>query len=70
VLLESGRIVASAAPQEFLRLDHPKSRFRASLDMIRSFRMNPQSDAWTFFAEHRDEIFSATVDHLTLVVIA
>jgi len=32
--------------------------------------MNPQSDAWTFFAEHRDEIFSATVDHLTLVVIA
>jgi osmoprotectant transport system permease protein len=25
---------------------------------------------WTFFAEHRDEIFSATLDHLALVVIA
>jgi len=24
VLLESGRIVASATPQEFLRLDHPE----------------------------------------------
>jgi osmoprotectant transport system permease protein len=32
--------------------------------------MNPQSGAWTFFAEHRDEIFSATLDHLALVVIA
>ena len=25
---------------------------------------------WTFFAEHRAEILSATLDHLTLVVIA
>ena len=25
---------------------------------------------WTFFSEHRAEIFSATLDHLTLVVIA
>ena len=32
VLLETGRIVASAAPQEFLRLDHPEVRaFTASL---------------------------------------
>jgi osmoprotectant transport system permease protein len=32
--------------------------------------MNTQSRAWTFFAEHRDEIFGATLDHLGLVVIA
>jgi osmoprotectant transport system permease protein len=32
--------------------------------------MNAQSGAWTFFSEHRDEIFNATLDHLTLVVIA
>jgi len=25
---------------------------------------------WSFFSEHRDEIFGATLDHLTLVVIA
>jgi osmoprotectant transport system ATP-binding protein len=32
VLLEAGRIVASAAPQEFLRLDHPEVRaFTSSL---------------------------------------
>src|SRR4029077_10064269 len=32
VLLESGHIVASATPQEFLRLDHPEVRaFTASL---------------------------------------
>ena len=34
VLLEAGRIVASAAPQEFLRLDHPEVRtFTASLGL-------------------------------------
>jgi osmoprotectant transport system ATP-binding protein len=34
VLLEAGRIVASATPQEFLRLDHPEVHaFVASLDM-------------------------------------
>jgi osmoprotectant transport system ATP-binding protein len=34
VLLEKGRIVASASPQEFLRLDHPEVHaFAASLDM-------------------------------------
>jgi osmoprotectant transport system ATP-binding protein len=34
VLLESGRIVASAAPQEFLRLDHPEVRaFTSSLSV-------------------------------------
>src|SRR5258706_192628 len=32
--------------------------------------MNPQSGAWTFFAEHRDEILGATLDHLALVLIA
>ena len=32
--------------------------------------MNAQSGAWTFFLEHRGEIFSATIDHLTLVVVA
>jgi osmoprotectant transport system ATP-binding protein len=33
ILLESGRIVASASPQEFLQLDHPEVRaFTASLD--------------------------------------
>jgi len=35
VLLEAGRIVASAAPQEFLRLDHPEVRaFASSLNMM------------------------------------
>jgi osmoprotectant transport system ATP-binding protein len=34
VLLETGRIVASATPQEFLHLDHPEVRaFTSSLDM-------------------------------------
>ena len=34
VLLQAGRIVASAPPQEFLRLDHPEVHaFAASLDM-------------------------------------
>src|SRR5260221_4661280 len=34
VLLEAGRIVANAAPQEFLRLDHPEVRaFTSSLDV-------------------------------------
>jgi len=34
VLLEAGRIVANAAPQEFLRLDHPEVRaFTSSLAM-------------------------------------
>ncbi len=34
VLLQSGRIVATATPQEFLRLDHPEVRaFTASLDV-------------------------------------
>jgi osmoprotectant transport system ATP-binding protein len=33
VLLESGRIVASAKPEEFLRIDHPEVRaFAATLD--------------------------------------
>jgi len=33
-LLEAGRIVASATPQEFLRLDHPEVRaFTSSLAM-------------------------------------
>jgi osmoprotectant transport system ATP-binding protein len=35
VLLEAGRIVASAAPQEFLHLDHPEVRaFTASLSLF------------------------------------
>jgi osmoprotectant transport system ATP-binding protein len=34
VLLESGRIVADASPQEFLRLDHPEVRaFTSSLTL-------------------------------------
>jgi osmoprotectant transport system ATP-binding protein len=34
ILLEAGRIVASASPQEFLRLDHPEVRaFTASLSV-------------------------------------
>ena len=32
--------------------------------------MNATSSYWSFFAEHRAEILSATVDHLILVVIA
>ena len=32
--------------------------------------MNATSSYWSFFAEHRAEILSATVDHLMLVVIA
>ena len=32
--------------------------------------MSAQMTIWSFFAEHRDEIFGATLDHLTLVVIA
>ena len=35
VLLEAGRIVANATPQEFLRLDHPEVRaFRSSLNAM------------------------------------
>jgi osmoprotectant transport system ATP-binding protein len=35
ILLETGRIVASAPPQEFLRLDHPEVKaFTASLSII------------------------------------
>lgn len=32
--------------------------------------MSPGSSYWSFFAEHRAEILSATLDHLALVVIA
>ena len=32
--------------------------------------MNASSSYWSFFAEHRAEILSATADHLTLVVLA
>jgi len=32
--------------------------------------MSPSLSDWSFFAEHRAEIFGATMDHLTLVVIA
>lgn len=32
--------------------------------------MSAEMSSWTFFAEHRAEIFSATLDHLVLVVIA
>jgi osmoprotectant transport system ATP-binding protein len=35
VLLQAGRIVASAAPQEFLRVDHPEVKaFAASLQSV------------------------------------
>jgi osmoprotectant transport system ATP-binding protein len=35
VLLESGRIVASGRPQEFLRIDHPEVRaFSATLHTV------------------------------------
>src|SRR3982075_966426 len=32
--------------------------------------MSPQMTTWSFFADHRAEILSATLDHVTLVVIA
>jgi len=32
--------------------------------------MSPDQSNWSFFAEHRAEILSATLDHMTLVVIA
>ncbi|HET7149779.1 MAG TPA: ABC transporter permease [Candidatus Acidoferrum sp.] len=32
--------------------------------------MNAASSYWSFFAEHREEIYSATIDHLWLVVIS
>jgi osmoprotectant transport system permease protein len=32
--------------------------------------MTPQMTTWSFFADHRAEILSATLDHLTLVLIA
>src|SRR5690348_11508416 len=32
--------------------------------------MSPSLNDWSFFVEHRAEIFDATVDHLALVVIA
>src|SRR5205807_291397 len=35
----------------------------------RSLRVNPQT-TWSFFMDHRDEILGATLDHLTLVIIA
>jgi len=31
--------------------------------------VNPQN-TWSFFMDHRDEILGATLDHLTLVIIA
>src|SRR5207244_8373852 len=33
------------------------------------FRVNSQT-TWSFFIDHRDEIVGATLDHLTLVIIA
>jgi osmoprotectant transport system ATP-binding protein len=51
VLLESGRIVASAKPEEFLRIDHPEVRaFAATLDSApadqsASARTQPQEPA-------------------------
>ncbi len=35
-----------------------------------SLSMSQLSSNWTFFADHREEIFSATLDHLVLVLIA
>ncbi len=32
--------------------------------------MSPQMTTWSFFSDHRSEIFGATLDHLALVVIA
>src|SRR5260370_7297106 len=32
--------------------------------------MSPEMTTWSFFADHRAEILGATLDHLTLVVIA
>ena len=32
--------------------------------------MSPDVSNWSFFSEHREEILSATLDHMTLVVIA
>jgi len=32
--------------------------------------MSPDASNWSFFSEHREEILSATLDHMTLVVIA
>ncbi len=32
--------------------------------------MSPDQSNWSFFAEHRAEIFGATLDHMALVVIA
>jgi osmoprotectant transport system permease protein len=32
--------------------------------------MSPNQSNWSFFAEHRAEIFGATLDHMALVVIA
>src|SRR6266852_1232959 len=32
--------------------------------------MSPQMTTWSFFADHRAEILGATLDHLTLVIIA
>ncbi|HXY23741.1 MAG TPA: ABC transporter permease [Candidatus Acidoferrum sp.] len=32
--------------------------------------MNSNASAWSFFVEHRAEIFSATMDHVVLVVMA
>ncbi len=67
-LLHAGHLVALAPPQDFLRLDHPEVHaFTASLAV--SNGVSPMSP-WNFFLDHRSEIFSATLDHLTLVVIA
>src|SRR5260370_8683926 len=42
---------------------------RLSCRSAGSSRVNPQT-TWSFFMDHRDEIFGATLDHLTLVIIA
>ncbi len=68
VLLQNGKIVASARPQEFLRIDHPEVQaFSASLHIgSGSAGVTP----WTFMVTHRSEIWSATLDHIALVLIA
>ena len=68
VLLQSGRVVASAPPGDFLQLAASRSSLLRCFLSVKPGRT--RMTAWRFFIEHREEILSATLDHVWLVLIA
>src|SRR5580692_9637599 len=55
------------SPSTFFRAG-PFSKSARTSPLVQCRR--PQMTPWNFFLSHRSEIFHATLDHLTLVVIA